>query len=333
MDIRDRRGLKEAASSALIDAPYSPKKLVMIHTAVSLALSLVILVMNLVLDNQISSTGGLGGLGARTALETAQSVLQLVQTVALPFWELGLIFAAIRISRRMTAEPASLLEGFRRFWPAMRLKLILAAIYTAVGFVSLSFCCQIIVMTPLAEPLLEVLEPIAAQMDVMNTAPVIDAETRAALMDAYIPIFAFFGLLYGCLLMVLNYRFRLAEYLIMDGKTLRAIDALKLSAVMTRGSRMNLFALDLSFWWFYAAQLLLAVVCYGDVILGSLGIALPVSGMAAEIGAYVLYIAGQLILFTLVRGKVEVTYAMAYDSLEEQFCRKFLSGQMPPAQA
>ena len=77
---------------------------------------------------------------------------------------------------------------------------------------------------------------------------------------------------------------------------------------------MKLFKLDLSFWWFYALELLLAAVSMGDMILMAAGVVLPVPAEAAYWGCQLLAAAGQLGLYYLARPKLEVAYALCYES-------------------
>ena len=81
MDISNRQKLKRDAQRSLDGASYSPGKLMLIHTGVSASLALLLAVLNHVLELQIDDTAGLSGVGLRTVLQTAQSVLSLVQLV------------------------------------------------------------------------------------------------------------------------------------------------------------------------------------------------------------------------------------------------------------
>ena len=75
MDPHDRRALKSAARESLAAAPYDPRKLILLHTGVTIAVSLIGTILNFVLSKQIENTGGLGGMGLRSMLSTVQSVL------------------------------------------------------------------------------------------------------------------------------------------------------------------------------------------------------------------------------------------------------------------
>ena len=49
MDIRNRRALKQASAQALQEAAYDPRKLVLIHTAITLGASLLVTVLHYIL--------------------------------------------------------------------------------------------------------------------------------------------------------------------------------------------------------------------------------------------------------------------------------------------
>lgn len=84
---------------------------------------------------------------------------------------------------------------------------------------------------------------------------------------------------------------------------------------MTRRKRLKLLRLDLGLWWYYAALLGAMAVCYGDQILAALGVKLPWSEDVSFFLFYGAYLAAQFAVYYFLRGRVEVTYALAYDAL------------------
>ena len=107
----------------------------------------------------------------------------------------------------------------------------------------------------------------------------------------------------------------MADYLIIDRPAIGALAALRDSRVMTKGNRWNLFRLDLSMWWYYAAMLVSIAVNYGDQLLPDLGITPPFSDTVAYFLFFGVYLAVTFVIFYFLRNRVEVTYALAYDSL------------------
>lgn len=312
MDIRNRRALKEAADRSLAAAAYDPKKLILIHTGVSLLLALAATGLDMVLGTRIADTGGLSGLGMRSVLSTIQSFLRLANLVVLPFWELGLVFAAMRLAKGQETRPGSLLEGFRRWGPALRLFLIQALLYVGIGIVSMNIASYIFMLTPLALPLMEMLTP---YLESPQTMPVLDEATALAVARATIPMLLIFLALYLLMAIPFSYQLRMANYALMDAPYEGAMVAMRKSRRLMRRRKLQLFKLDLSFWWFYAGLVLTSLVCYGDVFLPLLGVALPFSETVSFFLFFVLSQGMQLALYYFLRGKVAVTYAHAYGAL------------------
>ena len=116
----------------------------------------------------------------------------------------------------------------------------------------------------------------------------------------------------------LFYNYRMVNYVIIDKPALGAMAALRESKQMMRGNRIALFKLDLSFWWYYLAMLLATTVAYGDMILAMLGVSLPGPEMLWYFGFYVAYLGVLLAIYVLLRSRVEVTYALAYDAVKPE---------------
>ena len=77
---------KNRARDTLNNAACDTQKLTLLHTGAALAVSLVLTLLNLLLNRQIDTTGGLAGIGTRSVLELLQSVLSLGSSIAIPFW-------------------------------------------------------------------------------------------------------------------------------------------------------------------------------------------------------------------------------------------------------
>lgn len=319
--------LQRQAGERLRNVAGNPKKLVLIHTSVALGIALLITVLNFFLSRQIAGTGGLAGLGIRSVLTTVQSVLEFIGTLALPFWEIGIVFLALCWARGETVEVGGLFQGFRRIGSVLGMRLLfgglLLVLSIAVGYISVS----IFMVTPYARPLLEMMESLPQGL---NSAQ----QAEALLTDAYVstvtdrltPLFVLFCVLYLLVAIPAFYRLRFAEFALMDGAG--ALGAIGQSFQMTRRNWIKLVKLDLHFWWFYLLQVLCVVLCYGDVILPLVGIQLPVSADWEFFLFYLLGVTCQAILFWQFRGLVTTTYGMAYATLCPQpiICAE----QIPP---
>lgn len=318
MDLLDRRGLKNAAGDALAQASRNPKRIILIHTAVSLGIMLLVAVLDYVLSGQIENTGGLSGLGTRSVLTTVQSILQMVQMAVLPFWEIGYLYAAMKMAVKEPAEPGTLLEGFRRFGPLFRIMLLKGLIFLVLGFVCTYVATQIFVMTPFSTPMLEAMAPVLNDPALMESAAGEEALMQVvdqALDDAMLPLLIITGILLCLVYIPISYRLRLVNYSVLENPREGALVAFRRSFRLMRGNCLEMFLLDLSFWWYYLLQILINLVCYGDLILSLAGVSLPWSGELSFFLFYILALAGQFVLYFLARNKVEVTYVTAYHVL------------------
>lgn len=303
------------------------RRVVLLHAVPALLLPLIVMAINLFLDTQLDGTGGLSGIGLRSTLQTVQTVLSTGISLLLPFWQLGLIFTAMRINAGNTAESHNLFEGFRRWGGALRLQLCrdFRYILKMVGGIFLG--SLLFSATPLSNGLVETITAINEDPSPAN----LTGEELMALLQARISIGDLITLYLlctaGALIMVvpLFYKYRLSDYVLLTEDTPRALASLYESSRLMHGNRMRLFRLDLHLWWYFLLAFLSAFVSYGDLLLPLLGISLPVSpNMAAAIFAFISAIL-QFLLYYFFRGQIETTYACFYESLklskkEEALC-------------
>ena len=135
--------------------------------------------------------------------------------------------------------------------------------------------------------------------------------------DEFRDMFADFGILCLAILIPVSYRLRLADFRIMDEPRCRARVSLRESVRLMHRNCMSLFRLDLSFWWYFLAELLAAFLCYGDMVLPLLGISLPMHEDLAFFLFYVLGLAAQVTLLYCVGNRVQTTYALFYTTLAD----------------
>ena len=115
MDIRNTSEIKGAALRRLTDAGQA-KRVAAIYAGVALGLSALVTILGLVLDGMMSGAGGLSGMGRRTVLSSAQSVLPVVSALITMCVELGYQAAMLRVARGQYTSPQTLRLGFDRFW-------------------------------------------------------------------------------------------------------------------------------------------------------------------------------------------------------------------------
>lgn len=311
MAFHDRHGLKETARQRLVSAAVDPQKLILVYVGASAAVMLLVTGLNFLLQEQIAGTGGLSGVGTRAMLQTAMEALQTGATLVMPFWTMGYLACVLRIVRGQRFDLTDLLTGFRNFGPVLRLTLLYAGYFLMLAFLCFYPSVLVYSMTPLAAPLMEVLEPLAQS----GTEFVLDDATLAAVSDAMMPMLVMYVLVFLAVAAPHFYRFRLAYFALLDDPKAGALAALGRSTVMMRGKRLDLLKLDVSFWWFYVLDGLTVALCYGDVLLDMMGVQLPISADGAYFLFYVLYLAAQLGLYVWARNRVECTYAAGYDAL------------------
>lgn len=320
MDVQNRRALKEMARARLAGATYDPKKLALIHTAVSVAAALVIAALDYVLDHWIAGTAsGLSGMGNRRILEAVQMTLQYVQALALPFWEIGFVFVALRLWRQESAQPKDMLEGFRRFRQVMGLRLTEVFLYFGVAIGCMYAASFIFAFTPYSQKMMNFLMPYVEEgATIEQIQEVLVGLPAEELLAMSVPFMVMCAIVFLVAFLWLHYKFRLASHLVMDQPNIGAMRALFFSSRLTKKKRWALLKLDLSFWWFYGLMGLSVVVCYMDLLLPMLGIPLPMSGDVAWLVFYVLGLIVQLVVFWWGKSYVQTTWAAAYETLCRQ---------------
>ena len=302
MKLDDRRGLKAAARAAMAAADYSPRKLILIHTGITVLASLLLYLVTGYMQAQIEQTGGLGGAPIRVMLSTAVSVLQMLFNLVLPFWQIGFLYAAMQIVRGKSAGPDSLREGFRQAWSVLKTQLLLSLFACGLIFACYYAAYTIYLMTPLSKDLMTAM--MGTDVDAM----------MAAMEEALLPI---------CLLMLppllvvglwFSYRIRLVDYVLMDAPGVGAMAVIRRSWKLMKGNFGKLLKLDLSFWWFYALEILLMLVAYADMLLPLIGIELPWPELVQTYAPLVVYQLLILLLYWWRGSQIQLTYACFYEA-------------------
>ena len=113
----NRKAVKKLAAKQTADR--ASWKEIFLLTLGRLAVLVVLLILNQVLDQGISGTGGLSGMGRRSVLETIRTVLLYANMFLAPFWDIGILYRAISRARGKSTGISSFAEGFRRFFHAL----------------------------------------------------------------------------------------------------------------------------------------------------------------------------------------------------------------------
>ena len=318
MDIRDRRAIHHRASEALAAASGNPGRIVLCYTAVCAVLALLSSTLDILLSNRIADTGGLSNMGLRSILSTAQTVLPIIQLVITTCLSLGYHICVLRIVRGQEARPGTLLEGFRNFGPILRAVLFQGMLYLSFGILSMYLSSFIFMMTPYAAPFTQLMAPILESADLLMAGElVLDEATVFAAAETLVPMMWIWLAVFLLMFLPAFYSYRMTVFCIADEPRRGALANLHKSKMMMRRNRFALLRLDLSMWWFYALQILIGIICYGEVLLPMLGVTLPWNPVFSYFFFFVLSLSIQIIGFYFLMNRVNVAYAVAYDALQQ----------------
>ncbi len=317
MDIRNTRHLKSFAADRTANAPQE-KRILLIYCGLTMGLSLLSLIVRYVLGLQIDQLGGLSNLSRRSMLSAVQSMLPLVVSLVVMCIEVGYIAAMLRIARGQYASPNTLRLGFDRFWTLLRCSILQGLIYGTLILAAVYAAAMVFVMSPWGTAFMEQVSPLMANVSLLNPQMVIDDATAMALIPTMIPMFLMIAVAVCLLVIPTVFRFRMANYVIIDKPGKGALFALRESKKMMRGNCRKLLKLDLSYWWYFLLLLAISSVGNMDLYLASFGVKLPMSADAAYFLFYIAYLALQLAAYYFLRNRIEVTYALAYDSIKPE---------------
>ena len=313
MEKLDIRGLKEKARDTLENTTPDYRRLVVLHSAISMGVLFFVTLVGFIIGRLDSNTGGLASMGTGALLNTAQSFFDSVTSFLMPFWQAGILFTSLQVARRQRADFPMLTQGFHRLGALLRYEILLLGVMLAVVMVSAYASLAYVMIVPLPETLMSAMEWISVP-DTQDPYAIFNQLPVEFWDYLLIP-----SLLISAIVMVitlhLSYRFRLCQYAILDGEQVGARMSIGISNRLTKGFKWDLFKLDLSFWWYYGAQLLLSIVVYIPMILDMGGVSLPLSGDMLNLICYLVYCGLTVVLAYLAGAYVETTNALAYEDL------------------
>lgn len=306
MSIPSAKYLKKKASNRL-QSGNDPKKVVLVYAGIVALSSLVVTVVQDLLDSQISQTGGIQNIGTRSMLTTADTVLTIAQLLLVMCLTLGYTGSMLRIARGQYASPNSLKAGGERIWVLLRTRLLQMLIMTAAAFALCFLVVNVCLLTPLSNRMIAVMGTVSAE------APLADDLALMGLYSAMLPIMLIYLVALVPLLWYFSCTYRMVDYLLIDRPQLGAFGVLRESRRMMQGNMKMMLRVDLSFWWYYLLQALVSVLIYLNMVLALFAIGLPPEVLYW--GTVVLYLAADFALRYFFSNKVAVTYALFYDSL------------------
>ncbi len=248
---------------------------------------------------------GLSGMGTASMLQAVEQLLNMVVQLLSPFWSVGLVAAMFAFANDEAASNSTLLEGFRRFLPFLRLYL-LTAVYVCAFAIAMYLPAMLLYsFTPWAVDLQRMLDQnpdrITVSWDLVKTVA---------------PLLVIYAVLLIVVLVPKLYRLRFATYFMVSGWK-SALLALVTSNRLTKGKVKSLFMLDLSFWWYHLGKLLLQVVFFMDLILPALGYQLNMDPQAAYWLCHLTYSVGIVALETYAYPLVESAKILQFQRIAE----------------
>ena len=306
MSIPSAKYLKKKASNRL-QSGNDPKKVVLVYAGIVALSSLVVTVVQDLLDSQISQTGGIQNIGTRSMLTTADTVLTIAQLLLVMCLTLGYTGSMLRIARGQYASPNSLKAGGERIWVLLRTRLLQMLIMTAAAFALCFLVVNVCLLTPLSNRVIAVMGTVSAEELLSNGLALM------GLYSAMLPIILIYLVALVPLLWYFSCTYRMVDYLLIDRPQLGAFGVLRESRRMMQGNMKMMFRVDLSFWWYYLLQALVSMLIYLNMVLAPFAIGLPPEVLYW--GTVVLYLAADFALRYFFSNKVAVTYALFYDSL------------------
>lgn len=314
--------IKQEAALRIATTPGDHKKLTLIYGGIALGASLLSVLINFVISLMVENTGGLASLGTRAILQSVSAVADVAISILLPLWTIGLTRTMLRLSRQERVYPQDLTQGFSRWGVFLRLTILQALMYIAVAYVVGQFAMIFFTMTPLSDSAMNLLARYSDETALMN-ALTTDTSYALALLKALAPLMIIWFVVMAGIFLYMGYGMRLSLYRILDEDCSRARVALRDSKRMIQGKRWTLFRLDLSFWWYYLLLFLLSALLYLPLVLEG---RIPLSYDVMNLIVTLVHAGLTLLLYQKFLLQLEVSYALFYDTLYEEY-------KNPPVQA
>lgn len=220
MDVFDHKELKLRAKRILRNRGEQIRKITWIYCGVAAGITLLVDLLSFLLFHSTTS-GSIITFYYGKRFDTADFLLSFTSSMFIALWNAGYIHLSLGLLRGQAVSEQSLTEGFRLFWPIIRVTLlwdlILFGLSLAVIFISMLFSLSALLF--------------------------------------YAVLLAGFGYI-----LYMSYRLGFAVYITLESPQIGTVQALSYSRRFTEENCWNLFRLDLSFWWYFALSVLVALV-------------------------------------------------------------------------
>ena len=312
----DIRELKARAAALADENRASLRTLVLWFCGVLAVLTLGSNGLSLYLDSQIGNTGGLEGIGLRSLLQTIQTLLSYINQFFGPYWTAGFLAAMIAMVHGRQPQPRDLAEGFRRPLRILGYVVFEAAAALLLMVAVANVAAVLFTMSPMGDDFYENVAPLLLDPNILTAEGYLNEEliTVDALVRSMLPMLVITGVIYLPLFAVMAYGFRLALYLVLEGK-MGAIPAHFLSVRLMKGHMLQMLRLDLGWWWYYLLEGLCYCVAYLPSILLLLDVGLPMGDTAALFVGMAAYCGLYTLLCLWKKPQVDASYVLAYEAI------------------
>ena len=295
------RKLRADGAAALRAASRPAWQLLCLYTGVSVGVNLLANLIGLLLSVRLDNMTGLSAVGARSTLMAVQTVLSMALAALSPMWDGGYAASSLRLSRGENPGLRGMLQGFTQWRKILVYFLIFVLQAVGIGYMVLMLVSFLYVSTPLSAGLtLDVLYAVESSGFTAQTlAPLLPMLLMGMAAILAVVLFLF-------------YRYRLFYFLLNDHSDQRSGFLMGLSAGITKGFRVSMLRLDLSYWWYYTLVFLASLIPNADLFLGLAGVTTTPWLTAG------LYIAGSLVMaaaYLLGRNRVQFAWTAAYGEI------------------
>ena len=311
------RELRDRAAELAAQNQEPLRKLLLIYCGVIAVLTLGVPALDLFLSDQIGTTGGLAGMRLRTVLQTIREILNLVNQFFGYFWSAGFVVAMMAMVLGREPQTRDLTGGFRRFFRvlghiAFEFLFVVTLMVAAVNLAAMLFS-----MSPQGGALVRELTAITSDPNLLTAEGMLNVDLIPMDLLAAItqPMLTITMVIFLPVYIWLSYGFRLSLYLLLDGTAPSAFQARFLSLRLMRGHKWSMLKLDLSWWYYYLLTVLIGVVGYLDLIMGLLGIPLPMDETVmffATMAAYCVLITA---LCLWKKCQMDASYVLAFEAI------------------
>lgn len=181
------RELKTKAADRLQNAK-NQKDIVLLYAAITLGVGCLCTLIQFLLSSRISQTGGLAGMSSRSFLSTISSFLPILSAIVSVCMSFGYMGGMVRIARGQYASRNALKTGYERFWPLLRLKLLLAAILMGFTLAASYLASFLFMLSPFSDSFMNAISPAISGSSLLSGGSItLDEGTLDALYAASRP--------------------------------------------------------------------------------------------------------------------------------------------------